>query len=117
MESNQTLLLIAAVAVIIVTVIVMTASGCSTGHQAANWGSVQRQLDDLQRKLDALLAHHGIAPPPPPSSGLSQEVERLASRTETKIAAIKLYRQQNPGVGLADAKAKIDEFAEGRGRV
>lgn len=31
-----------------------------------------------------------------------------------KIPAIKLYREENPGVGLAEANAKIEEFAEGR---
>ena len=75
---------------------------------------VERQLKLLEQKLDALLKHEGIEPPPLPPSGLSPEVERLASDPTTKIAAIKLYRQQNPGVGLAEAKAKIEEFYDGR---
>jgi len=75
---------------------------------------VERQLEVLQQKLDALLKHQGIELPPPPRSGLSPEVERLASDPSKKIAAIKLYREQNPGVGLAEAKAKIEAFYEGR---
>ena len=63
-------------------------------------------------KLDALLAFHHVELPKPPPSGLSREVERLASSPNSKIAAIKLYRQQNPGTGLAEAKAKIDAFAQ-----
>jgi ribosomal protein L7/L12 len=73
------------------------------------------QVAELQTKLDALLKHHGIEPPPPRPSGLSLEVERLASDPRQKIAAIKLYRDQNPGVGLVEAKGKIEAFCEGRG--
>ncbi|HWX21725.1 MAG TPA: hypothetical protein VN578_17610 [Candidatus Binatia bacterium] len=72
------------------------------------------QMRDLQRKLDALLKHQGVEMPPPPPSGLSPEVERLASVPDGKIAAIKLYREQNPGVGLAEAKDKIEEFNKSR---
>jgi len=50
------------------------------------------------------------APPPPLASGLSAELERLASAPATKIQAIKLYRQENPGVSLSDAQKKIDAF-------
>jgi ribosomal protein L7/L12 len=52
--------------------------------------------------------------PPPPASGLSPELERLASLPDTKIAAIKLYRQENPGVGLREAKENIEAFYKSR---
>jgi len=52
--------------------------------------------------------------PPPPltptPSGLSLEVERLATDPSTRIAAIKLYQEQNPGVSVSEAEAKIEEF-------
>jgi hypothetical protein len=72
-----------------------------------------RQMRELHRKLDALLKHQGIELPPP-ASGLSPEVERLASDPSTKIAAIKLYREENPGTGLADAKEVIEAFYKSR---
>ena len=72
---------------------------------------LESQVQDLQRKVDALLKFHRISPPPPPPSGLSPEVEAMARFPEQKIAAIKRYRDENPGVGLAEAKTKIEEFA------
>jgi len=72
------------------------------------------QVRELQKKLDALLKHQGIEMPMPPPSGLSPEVELLASDPETKIAAIKLYRKENRGVGLREAKEKIEAFYKGR---
>jgi len=72
------------------------------------------QVRELQKKLDALLKHQGIVMPPPPASGLSPELERLASLPDTKIAAIKLYRQENPGAGLREAKEKIEAFYKSR---
>ena len=75
---------------------------------------VERRLRILEQKLDALLKHEGVAPPPPPPSGLSPEVERLAGDPKGKIAAIRLYREQNPGVGLAEAKEKIEAFQKTR---
>ena len=103
-------------AVIVIAAVAVASILSAYSRQAAYLKSVQRQVEELQRKLDALLAHHGIELPPP-SSDLSAEVQRLASSPDTKIAAIKLYREQNPGVGLADAKAKIEGFVEGRSRV
>jgi ribosomal protein L7/L12 len=75
---------------------------------------LELQVQELQRKLDALLKHQGIEMPQPPPSGLSSEVEQLASQPNTKIAAIKLYRDQNPGTGLREAKEKIEAFYNGR---
>ena len=101
-------------AFIAVIVAVFAAGAAFTKRREIDLRRVERRLKVLQQKLDALLKHEGIEPPPPPPSGLSPEVERLASDPTTKIAAIKLYREQNPGVGLAEAKAKIEDFYEGR---
>ena len=60
----------------------------------------------LERKLDALLKHHGIEFP----SGLSPKVQQLARDPAKKIAAIKLHREDHPGLGLAEAKAAIEDF-------
>lgn len=84
-----------------------------TKRQGIDLGRLERRLKSVEQKLDALLKHEGIEPPPPPASGLSPEVERLARNPSKEIAAIKLYREENPGIGLAEAKAKIEEFSEG----
>ena len=80
----------------------------------ANIRQLENEMRELQRKLDALLKHQGIEMPPRPS-GLSPGVERLARDPGSKIAAIKLYRGENPGIGLREAKEKIEEFYN-RGR-
>ena len=72
------------------------------------------QVRELQKKLDALLKHQGIELPAPPPSGLSPEVELLASNPDTHIAAIKRYREENRGVGLREAKEKIEAFYKSR---
>ena len=96
---------------IIAWIVVVFAGGAAfTARQRVDLGRFEKQLNLLQLKLDALLKHHGVELPPPPPSGLSPEVERLANEPGGKIAAIKLYRQQNPGTGLAEAKAKIEDF-------
>jgi hypothetical protein len=98
-------------AIIAGIVIVFAGGAAFTSRQAVNLSGLQRRLDDLQRKMDALLAFHHIQMPSPPPSGMSREVEDLALSPNTKIAAIKRYREEHPGVGLAEAKAKIEEFA------
>ena len=71
---------------------------------------LQRQVGELQQKLDALLKHQGIEMPTPQPSDMSPELQLMAKYPQQKIAAIKLYREENPGVGLADAKRRIEEF-------
>lgn len=67
-----------------------------------------RQMHEIQRKVDALLKHEGIKMPPPPASLMSPEVEQLAKDPKTKIAAIALYREENPGMDLREAKELIE---------
>jgi hypothetical protein len=84
----------------VITVIVIVFAGTAT------WATRQRlNLRRLERKLDALLQHHGIQLP----SNLSSEVQRLASDPKQKIAAIKLHREQT-GLSLAEAKEAVEEF-------
>ena len=44
----------------------------------------------------------------------SNEAERLALNPNTKIAAIKVLREENPGMGLADAKEAVEIFYAAR---
>jgi ribosomal protein L7/L12 len=65
--------------------------------------SNERRLRIIERKLDAIMAHLGIAQA---SDDDIAEVRQLAANGR-KIEAIKLYRQQT-GCGLAEAKAFVD---------
>jgi ribosomal protein L7/L12 len=69
-------------------------------------------LHEVQQKLDALLKHQGIVMPPREQSDMSPELQIMAREPSQKIAAIKRYREENSGTGLADAKARIEEFAK-----
>jgi hypothetical protein len=60
----------------------------------------------LNKKLDALLKAQGVEWP-----SLSPEVQLLAEHPSTKITAIKLHREENPDIGLAEAKAEVEAFA------
>jgi hypothetical protein len=64
----------------------------------------QVDLRRLERKLDALLKHQGVTIP----SRVSLEVQCLAKDPSKKIAAIKLHREQNPGLSLAEAKSDVE---------
>jgi hypothetical protein len=86
---------------IIAGIVIVLAGG------AAYAGRQRVDLRRLERKLDALLRHNGVELPSP----LSPEVQRLAKDPHQKIAAIKLHRKQNPGLGLAEAKADVEDFA------
>jgi Ribosomal protein L7/L12 C-terminal domain len=65
------------------------------------------RLARIERKLNALLRHHGVDP----TQGLplSDRVKELASDPKTKIEAIKMYREET-GVGLKEAKDAVEEF-------
>ncbi|MBL9136207.1 MAG: hypothetical protein JNK85_10080 [Verrucomicrobiales bacterium] len=76
------------------------------GGLAARGDDQRYALRHLDRKLDALLKHHGIGGVSP----LSPEVQSLAKDPKQKIAAIKLHRQQKPWLSLADAKADVEQF-------
>jgi len=56
--------------------------------------------------MDALLKKQGVEWPT-----LSPEVQALAVDPGRKIADIKLHREENPDVSLAEAKAEVEAFA------
>jgi ribosomal protein L7/L12 len=85
-------------------------SGTNTGRTEAQVSALSSQVRELQTKLDALLKHHGVEMPPPPSSDLSPVLQAMARDKNQLIAAIKLYREERPGTGLAEAKTRIEAF-------
>lgn len=86
-----------------IVVVFAGAAAYTTRHSA--------DLRRLERKLDALLRHQGIALPLPPilPGDISEEVQRLARDPARRIEAIKLHREQT-GLGLADAKHEVEEY-------
>ena len=96
---------------IIAGIVAIFAGGAAyTRRPNINLLRLERRMQELQQKLDALLKHQGIEMPTPPPSDLSPEVQLMARDPRQKIAAIKLYREENPGAGLAEAKERIEEF-------
>ena len=92
-------------------VIVFAGGAAYTARPDINLRRLEWQVRELLQKLDSLLKHQGIEMPPPPASDLSPEVQTMARDPHQKIAAIKLYRQEHPGMGLAQAKERVEEFS------
>jgi Ribosomal protein L7/L12 C-terminal domain len=71
------------------------------------YSSTTARLRGVERKLNALLRHHGVDP----TQGLllSDRVKLLATDPGRKIEAIKVYRQET-GAGLAEAKEAVESF-------
>lgn len=90
--------------------LILALIGLTTAVAAGVVTRQQINLRRLERKLDALLAHHGVATP----ARMSPEVQALAADPRQKIAAIKLHREQNPELSLAEAKAEIEAFSDSR---
>jgi ribosomal protein L7/L12 len=67
-----------------------------------------RQLPDVERKLNLVLAHFGIDPTAEVAP--SDRVTSLASDPRQRIEAIKAYRMQT-GAGLKESAAVIDRIA------
>jgi len=67
----------------------------------------QSHLRRLDKKMDALLQHQGVEWP-----SLSPEVQLLAKRPNKKIVAIKLHREENPDMSIAEAKSEIEAFTK-----
>jgi Ribosomal protein L7/L12 C-terminal domain len=70
---------------------------------------LSRQVAELDRKLDLILASLGLAAPQPEYADV---VEHL--RAGNKIQAIKAFREAT-GAGLADAKNEVDAMARRMG--
>ena len=72
--------------------------------------TIERRLNTIERKLDAVLIALGIDPHTiaRPNGPVDPAVLRLVQNGD-KIGAIKLYRDQT-GVGLAEAKAYVESI-------
>ncbi len=72
---------------------------------------LMRRVAELERQVAHIYASGTANPPPPAPAGsdVSDEVRRLVKEGNL-IAAIKEYRQDT-GLGLAEAKGRIDELA------
>jgi len=75
---------------------------------------LMRRVAELERQVAHLYAHGSVPAPPPAPAGsdVSDEVRRLVAEGNL-IAAIKQHRQDT-GLGLAEAKGRIDELVAGR---
>jgi ribosomal protein L7/L12 len=67
-----------------------------------------RRVQDVERKLNLVLAHLGIDPTA--QAAPSSHVMNLAADPKQRIAAIRAYRAQT-GAGLKEAAAVIDKVA------
>ena len=65
----------------------------------------QSKISQLEHQLHTLFKQRKGENP------LSPEVELLAKDPKQKVAAIKLHRDQNPGMSIADAKWDIENLA------
>ena len=77
-----------------------------------SWINTNSRLQNIERKLNALIRHHGVDP----TQGrlpLSDRVKQLAADPASKIEAIKAYREET-GAGLAEAKEAVESFANSR---
>lgn len=77
------------------------------GALCSYWWDMSARLGRIERKLNALLRHHGVDP----TQGLplSDRVKQLAADPARKIQAIKAYREET-GAGLAEAKEAVEAF-------
>ena len=87
---------------LVAVVLVLTAVGTSAHRREAN--RHQARLALVERKLDAVLDHLGVAVPEPHL----QQVEALV-RQGKDVAAIKTYREAT-GAGLLEAKQAVDRI-------
>jgi ribosomal protein L7/L12 len=76
-----------------------------------SWQSTITRIRGIERKLNALLTHHGVDPTQ--GFALSDRVKQLAADPARKIEAIKVYREET-GAGLAEAKEAIELFARSK---
>jgi ribosomal protein L7/L12 len=67
------------------------------------------RLAAVERKLDLIMKHLGVADQPPREPDVVQYLMQ-----GQKINAIKVYRERT-GVGLADAKAEVERIAREHG--
>jgi hypothetical protein len=76
-----------------------------------SWLDTKARIGRIERKVNALLRHHGVDPNLGPP--LSPRVQQLASDPAKKIEAIKVHREET-GAGLAEAKAAVEAYLNSR---
>lgn len=84
--------------IIMFIVVLLIVNALSAIHQ-------QCKIRQLEHKLQILIKIQKGEKP------LSAEVELMAKDPRQKIAAIKLHRDQNPGMSIAEAKWDIENLA------
>jgi adenylosuccinate lyase len=87
---------------------------CFSGQWlSAMWSNntLQKRVLDLEIRLHKLQAHLGVAIDANPP--ITDDVRMLARTPGSKIAAIRLYRQQT-GAGLKEAKDAVERMADMR---
>jgi len=82
---------------------VIVASGSNMSEQHLH--NLAMRLAAVERKVDALFEHLGIAPPEPTNRASARVVELV--RSGKTIDAIKLYREET-GCDLATAKREVE---------
>lgn len=87
---------------LLIAVLVIAVAALTSSTNERRVRRTERRLADIDTKLNALLAHHGVTPPQPDFS----DVRELAL-TGRKIEAIKRYRDQT-GADLKEAKEAVD---------
>jgi ribosomal protein L7/L12 len=78
------------------------------GNAIALLSNRTRHMQDVERKLNLILAHFGIDPTA--QIAPSSDVLSLAADPRQRIEAIKAYRMQT-GAGIKEAAAVIDKIA------
>jgi ribosomal protein L7/L12 len=77
----------------------------------ASWLDTKARVARIERKINALLRHHGVDP----TQGLplSERVKQLANDPSRKIEAIQAYREET-GAGLAEAKEAVEAYVHSK---
>jgi hypothetical protein len=96
---------------IIAVLILIFAGGGAAATSAYRRPVDPERLRRIEDKLDLILTNFGIDYVPPPKTTWQQ----LADDPTQKIQAIKAYREET-GVGLAEAKAAVEAYIDGRGQ-
>jgi ribosomal protein L7/L12 len=77
-----------------------------------SWVNANARLQNIERKLNALIKHHGVDPTQV-RLPLSDRVKQLAADPGRKIEAIKVYREET-GAGLAEAREATEAFSNSK---
>lgn len=96
------------VLLVLVIGVVMLLAGSLAGAARRRQTRTEAGLAALERKVDAIVGHLGVAVPEP----RYPEVERLLAQGQ-QVAAVKRYREQT-GADLLTAKNAVDELARRR---